>query len=173
MKTIGVDEPTHKELKKLSAHAKMNMGEYLHQAALYFKRTGIDPSTTDEQSPHKAIKGLDKRVEQIIAFIKTMEMEKLNPLFERLVRISSNLEDPKLPTRAHQEKIIASANKIINDSGKRYTEEKKSNEVRYKELHDAQLKSNQDLTKVLQELIDKQTHLEKIIDSKTAKKSFF
>ena len=98
MKTIAINEPTHKELKKLSEQAKMSMGDYMKEVALYFKRTGINPSTSDEQSPHKAIKVLDKRIEQVISFIKTMEQERLNPLLESLMRLTRDIGKTKLAT---------------------------------------------------------------------------
>ena len=177
MKTIAINEPTHKELKKLSEQAKMSMGDYMKEVALYFKRTGINPSTSDEQSPHKAIKVLDKRIEQVISFIKTMEQERLNPLLESLMRLTRDIGKTKLATAEGQEKIkdgtTNGINKLLTNLNTKYTEEKTASDAHYKKLDDERIKKDEDMTKLLTKLIASVEQLDKKVDEKLAKKGLF
>src|SRR5438105_3514634 len=92
-RTIAVDEQTHAEVKTLSKTLDLELGEFVKHSAVYFKKTGIDPSKSDNESPLKAIKELDKRVGQIVFFIKTQEHEKLNPLLEQLILVTRLLDE--------------------------------------------------------------------------------
>ena len=87
MKTINLDEYTHKELKSLCKKGKRSMVEFVRQGVVYFKKTGIDPSESVNESPQKAIRELAHRVEQIIGIIKTQEQERMNPLLEQLMML--------------------------------------------------------------------------------------
>ena len=115
MPNRAVDERTHKEAKKLCQTYDISLGELVQHSVMYFKKTGINPSDSDNESPIKAIKELDKHIGQIVAFIKTHEKEKLNPLLEYLIIISKQLDDTikKLPTTEHFKKVTDSVNILI------------------------------------------------------------
>lgn len=112
MPTIAIDESTHKEAKKLSKTHDLDLGELVHHCIMYFKKTGINPSEAENESPYKAIKELDKHIGQIVAFIRTQEQEKLNPLLERLLIMSRQLDGTikKLPTIERFNEVTKSVN---------------------------------------------------------------
>ena len=92
MKTINLDEYTHKELKSLCKVGKRSMVEFIRQGVVYFRKTGIDPNGSPDESPQKSIKELTRRVEQIIGVIKAQEQDKMNPLLEQLMMLVSRGE---------------------------------------------------------------------------------
>ena len=117
MPNIAVDDQTHKEAKKLCKTLDINLGELVQHSVVYFKKTGINPSNADNESPIKAIKELDKHIGQIVGFIRTLEKDKLNPLLEYLLILREQLDDTikKLPTKDHFEKVIDNVDVLINN----------------------------------------------------------
>src|ERR1017187_1243257 len=113
MTTIAIDKNTHKGAKTLCKAYELNLGELVQHSVVYFKKTGINPSQADNESPHKVLKELEKRIGQVVAFIKTHEQEKLNPLLEHLIIISRQLDDTIkiLPTVEHFNNMKDAANK--------------------------------------------------------------
>lgn len=84
MKTVGIDETTHKELKKIAKQNEKDMGSFIASAVTYFKATGIDPED-EKQSPKKAIEENNKRLNQVIAFIKKQESDHLFPILKKMM----------------------------------------------------------------------------------------
>ena len=123
MPNIALNEKAHEEVKKLANIFNLHIGEFVEHSIMYFKKTGINPSNADNESPIKAIKELDKHIGQIVGFIRTLEKEKLNPLLEHLLIISKQLDDTikKLPTTEHFKKVIDGVNILIEN----YTENHK------------------------------------------------
>jgi cell fate (sporulation/competence/biofilm development) regulator YlbF (YheA/YmcA/DUF963 family) len=124
MPNIAVDDNTHKEAKKLSKTLDISLGELVQHSVVYFKKTGINPANADNESPIKAIKELDKHIGQIVAFIRTQEKEKLNPLLEHLIIISKQLDDTitKLPKSERFEDVFKAVNQhasLLIDSHKK------------------------------------------------------
>ena len=117
MPNIAVDEHTHQEAKKLCKTLEINLGELVQHSVVYFKKTGIDPSKADSESPHKAIKELDRRVGQVVAYITKQDREKLNPLLEHLIIIGRQLDDTitKLPKSERFEAVMGKISTYIND----------------------------------------------------------
>ena len=115
MTTIAIDKHTHKDAKILCKAYELNLGELVQHSVVYFKKTGINPSQADNESPHKVLKELEKRIGQVVAFIKTHEQEKLNPLLEHLIIISRQLDDTIkiLPTVEHFKKVTTNVDKYI------------------------------------------------------------
>lgn len=116
MTTIAIDKLTHKEAKALSKTLELTLGELMKHGVIYFKKTGIDPSKSDIESPYKAIKELEKRVGQVVGYIKTQEQEKLNPLLEQLILVSRKLDEAliKLPASERFEQVIKGVNHHAN-----------------------------------------------------------
>jgi len=100
MHNIAVDDHTHKEAKTLCKTLDLTLGEFFKHCVIYVKKTGIDPSAADNESPHKVVKELEKRIGQLVAFIKKQEQEKMNPLLENLIILKHQMEDilKELPT---------------------------------------------------------------------------
>lgn len=77
MKSVGLQDNTHKKLKKLSATLNMSQGEFIDFAVTYFERVGLDPNTNVD---------ILKRIDQLIRFIRTFEKENLIPLYKETIK---------------------------------------------------------------------------------------
>jgi predicted TIM-barrel fold metal-dependent hydrolase len=124
MPSIAIDQHTHKEVKIICKTLDIPYGKFVLHSAVYFRKTGIDPSKSDNESPLKAIKELEKRVGQVVAYIKTQEQEKLNPLFEQLIILTRGLDEAtkKLPASERFEQVIKGVNhhaSLLVDSHKK------------------------------------------------------
>ena len=115
-KTIAVKEKIHKEVKTLSKTLELELGEFVEHSMLYFKKTGINPSKSVSESPLKAIEELNKRVGQVVGYIKTQEQEKLNPLLEQLIILTRILDEAikKLPASERFDQVIKGVNHHAN-----------------------------------------------------------
>lgn len=83
MKLVGVEQSTHEALKKYCKKNEMTMGEFVTHALAYFMNSGVNPNTPPESVKEELAK-IEKRVSQSIAFQKTFERDKLNPLLSDL-----------------------------------------------------------------------------------------
>jgi hypothetical protein len=115
-RTIAVNAQTHAEVKTLSKTLNLELGEFVKHSAVYFKKTGIDPSKSDNESPLKAIKELEKRVGQVVGFIKAQEQEKLNPLLEQLIFLTRTLDEAIkiLPKSERFDQVVKGVNHHAN-----------------------------------------------------------
>lgn len=115
MHNIAVDDHAHKDAKTLCKTLDLTLGEFFKHCVIYVKKTGIDPSKADSESPHKVVKELEKRIGQLVAFIKKQEQEKMNPLLENLIILKHQMEDilKKLPQAERFETAITTGNKAI------------------------------------------------------------
>lgn len=136
MPTIAVNEQTHKEAKALCKNLGINLGEFVKSSTHYFKRTGIDPSKSDNESPHKVVKELERRIGQVIAFIKTQERDKLNPLLEHLVILSRALEDTleKAPKEETFIKVMNRVSEMEEAEQKNHLEQMQQQQKYYRQL---------------------------------------
>jgi hypothetical protein len=116
MTSIAVNRHALKEAKLASKTLNLTLGEFVLHSAEYFRKTGIDPSKSDIESPYKAIKELEKRVGQVVGYIKTQEQEKLNPLLEQLIILSRRLDEAltKLPASERFDQVIKGVNHHAN-----------------------------------------------------------
>ena len=124
MTSIAVDQHTLKEARIASKTLDLSLGKFVLHSAVYFRKTGIDPSKSDMESPYKAIKELEKRVGQVVAYIKTQEQEKLNPLLEQLIILTRGLDEvlKKVPVSERFEQVIKGVNhhaSLLMDSHKK------------------------------------------------------
>lgn len=83
MKSIGVEDSTHETLKKYCKKYNLSMGEFVTHALAYFMNSGVNPNTPPDSVKEELAK-IEKRVSQSIAFQKTFERDKLNPLLSDL-----------------------------------------------------------------------------------------
>jgi len=92
MKSIGLSDEAHRRVHDLAKSLDMTYGQFVEQSALYFKRTGIDPSKEDVESPNKVLKEMERRLSSVIATLKRHEQERMTPLFEQLLILSREVE---------------------------------------------------------------------------------
>jgi arsenate reductase-like glutaredoxin family protein len=181
MPNIAVDEHTHKEAKKLCKTHDISLGELVQHSVIYFKKTGINPSDADNESPIKAIKELDKHVGQVVGFIKTHEKEKLNPLLEYLLVLRAQLDDTikKLPKAERFDAVVEAVNKhaglLIESHKKQVTVLQKTQQ----EINQESLKELKNITANLTNLIKgfntlhaDQEAIKTVIETKLSKKLF-
>ncbi len=174
MTTIAIDERTHKEAKTLCKTLNLNLGELVQHSVQYFKKTGIDPSKADSESPHKVVKELEKRIGQLVAFIKTQEQEKMNPLLENLIILKGQMEDilQKLPKAERFETTIATGNKailLLMENHKKEMDLLKESQQKRDSENKTVLN---DLTKTLSILQAEQSGIKEAIENKLSKKVF-
>ena len=124
-KTIAVDKKIHEEVKTLSKTLDLELGEFVKQSMLYFKKTGVNPSKSEHESPLKAIEELTKRVGQIVAFMKAFEKDKLSPLHEQLISLTNTLQASlkKLPTAERFEEVMKAINNNLSVITKNHKEQ--------------------------------------------------
>src|ERR1035437_3555544 len=92
-KTIAITEKIHEEVKTLCKTLGLEFGEFVEHSMLYFKKTGVNPSKSVDESPLKAMEELKKGVGQVVGFMKEHERKKLDPLHEELMLLTNTLAD--------------------------------------------------------------------------------
>ncbi len=181
MPTIAIDENTHKEAKKLSQTHDLDLGELVHHCIMYFKKTGINPGEAENESPYKAIKELDKHIGQVVAFIRTQEQEKLNPLLEHLIIISRQLDDTIkiLPTAERfnevMKNVTAHANLLKSNHQKEISELKEEQQkilAENRKERNTLITAVNNLTDAFNSLLAEQKTIKETIEVKLSKKVF-
>ena len=166
-RTIAVNAQTHAEVKTLSKTLNMELGEFVKHSVVYFKKTGIDPSKSDNESPLKVMKELEKRVGQVVAYIKTHEQEKLNPLLDQLISLTRKLDEAlkKLPASERFDQVIKGVNHHANllvDSHKKQMDF----------LRESQQKFTDENKRELAALVTQQKAIKEAIETKLKSKLF-
>ena len=175
-KTIAVTDKIHEEVKTLCKTLDLDLGAFVEHSMLYFKKTGIDPSKSDNESPQKAIEELKKVVRQVVGFMKEHEQKKLNPLHEDLILLKNTLGDSLkiLPKSERFEQVIKALNRIMDS----HTNEKASLEQSRQEImqeNKTQIRTLTTAIDTLAEMVNglkrQQNAMQETIDTKLAKKS--
>lgn len=179
MKSIAVSEHVHKEVKTLCKTLELTIGEFVKSSAHYFKRTGIDPSKSDNESPHKVVKELERRIGQVIAFIKTQETDKLNPLLEHLVILSRALEDTleKAPKEETFIRVMSRISEMEEAEQKYHLEQMKEQQKYYRQLlehlqnnylqtHNSTIRKMDEMAEAIKELKQQQENLIRLFKEK-------
>ena len=175
MKSIAISAQGHKEVKTLCKTLGLNMGEFVEHSTHYFKKTGIDPSKSDSESPHKVVKELEKRISQVIAYIKTHETDKLNPLLEHLIIISRQIEDT-IQKAPKEETFIRVMNKVSEtdlEQQKYNLEQQKAQHKYYRDILEHLEKNYQQTHTITMKKMDEMAEVinavKAIIESKLSK----
>ena len=166
-RTIAVNAQTHAEVKTLSKTLNMELGEFVKHSVVYFKKTGIDPSKSENESPVKIMKELEKRVGQVVAYIKTHEQEKLNPLVDQLISLTRKLDEAlkKLPASERFDQVIKGVNhhaNLLMDSHKKQMDF----------LRESQQKFTDENKRELAALVTQQKAIKEAIETKLKSKLF-
>ena len=169
-KTIAVTEKIHEEVKTLCKTLGLEFGEFVEHSMLYFKKTGVNPSKSVDESPLKAMEELKKGVGQVVGFMKEHERKKLDPLHEELMLLTNTLADSLkiLPTSERFEEVVTDLNRIIDYHEKEKAYLRQSRQ----EIIDENKKEMTALTKALNSLQAQQKAMQTIIDDKLTKKMF-
>lgn len=122
MKTISITDKTHKKLKTLADRESLSMSNFLEHAVGYFDKTKLNPKT-DVLSIKEEVQKLDKRVNQVIAFIRTFEKENLIPLYKEVQTANMQSIDTykKLP-KEEQLKNVSDNLKVLSHNMERMIE---------------------------------------------------
>jgi len=90
--TTNISRSHQQVLKKLARKFELSQVDFLNGAVEYFRKTGINP--TDElTSPKEEMAALNKRLDQVIRFMRVHERDKLSPLLDSLIIIDRRLKD--------------------------------------------------------------------------------
>ena len=172
--SIAVDQHTLKEARITSKTLDLSLGKFVLHSAEYFRKTGIDPSKSDIESPHKVMKELEKRAGQVVAYIKTHEQEKLNPLFEQLIILTRRLEESLkiLPTSERFDQAVKGVNYHANLSAENHKKQMDFLRQSQQEMNDEHKQELTALTKALSNLQAEQQAIKEAIETKLRGKIF-
>lgn len=90
MKTVGINDEIHSRLKVYCNNQDLNLGEFIDCSLSYFEKTGSNPKL--DEAPRDEINKLIKRLDQVIAFIRSQEKEYIRPAFEQVSIIEKRLK---------------------------------------------------------------------------------
>jgi prefoldin subunit 5 len=156
MKTVGIDDFTHKQLKSLCKTYGKSIVEFIRHGVVYFKKTGINPEESTNESPQKAIRELARRVEQIIGVIKAQQQDTMNPLLEQLMMLVSRMEMllGDAPKETTFKIVLSRTEEMIEADQKHHLEQLTTQHKYYKEQMDALQKSYGQINEVTLEKMD-------------------
>lgn len=109
--TVNIKREYQKELRKMSQSWGMSQVEFLNNAIWYFKKTGINPKSTIF-SPKEEIAKLDKRLDQVIKFLRHQERDKLSPLLDEIIIAERRLKE-SLALGVDKEDFVSLQNTIL------------------------------------------------------------
>jgi len=153
MKSVGIKEDTHKELKKLTQIYEVDMGKFIADSVEYFKSTGINPADKSK-SYTEELKNVKKEINRLIGFQKTFEKNHLFPLFESMLRIATQLNGviPK------EEGSLLATNTIVRGYLEQHLEKSANNTISTIQ------KTNQKIDNLQKDINDLKTTLSVILD---------
>jgi hypothetical protein len=173
-RTIAVNAQTHADVKTLSKTLNMELGEFVKHSAVYFKKTGIDPSKSENESPHKVMKELVTRVGQVVAYIKTHEQEKLNPLLDQLIILTRKLDEALniLPKSERFDQVIKGVNHHANLQVDNHKKQMDFLRQSQQKINDESKQELTALTKAIGSLQVEQKAIKEVIETKLKSKLF-
>ena len=180
-RTIAVEKKIHEEVKTLCKTLDLELGEFVKQSMLYFKKTGINPGKSDHESPLKAMEELIKVVRQVVGFMKDHEQKKLSPLHDGLLLLKNTLGDslkilPKSERFEQVVKLIVDHTNLLEDHHVKrmdFLTESRQEIMQENKTQLSTLTTAIDtLTKALSSLQAQQEAMQKTIDDKLNKKMF-
>lgn len=181
MKSIAINDHAHKEVKKYCQTLGITIGEFVEYSTTYFRNAGIDPSKSDAESPHKVVKELEKRIGQIVAYIRTHEKEKLDPLLESLIILNRQLEDfiIQAPKEESFKKVLSNVSQLLAAQKKASLEQEERQAKSHQENNKVILDSFNELSGAIQKLQQaqvsmkaEQSTIKEVIETKLSKKIF-
>lgn len=101
-KSILIDKSYHKDLMRLCKEQNYTLKDFIQEAILFFKSTGLTPKDRGH-STSNLIKKLDKR---IIGFILTQEQDILKPMQSDITELKEFQENKT-------QKLVESLNRVL------------------------------------------------------------
>ncbi|WP_312297963.1 BfmA/BtgA family mobilization protein [Chryseobacterium sp.] len=89
--TIAISQQDLKRLEGFVKRKGISKKDFITISLDFFERTGLDPSK--HESPKAELEKVLKRIDQIIAFIKTQEKETIRPSFEAIVSSEERIKN--------------------------------------------------------------------------------
>lgn len=89
--TIAISQQDLKRLESFVRKKGLSKKEFITVSLDFFERTGLDP--VKHESPKAELEKVIKRIDQIIAFIKTQEKETIRPSFEAIVSSEERIKN--------------------------------------------------------------------------------
>jgi len=123
LSTTNISQSHLKQLKRLSNSHGLTQVDFINSSIDYFRKTGINP-VEEIYSPREEIAKLEKRVEEILKFIRIHERDKLTPLVDQLIILQKRLSDG-YSNVATEEMIKEHFDKVRNIINNLYSEIKK------------------------------------------------
>jgi hypothetical protein len=128
--TVTIDRETARKLERLAKQTGQTKKDFLSLSLDYFEKYGINPAT--HETPIQEMERLRKRLDQVIAFIRTQEKDKINPMFEAItateVRIKNDLDT--IAKKQSVQELKSLLNSVLNSLRTRETEEQKNSTLR-------------------------------------------
>lgn len=128
--TVAISPDAAKKLDVFCRDKNITKKDFISLSLSYFERFGINPAK--HESPSAEIEKLRKRLDQVIAFIRTQEKDKINPMFEAITtseaRIKNDLDT--IVKIEHFDNLVDALNKIIEGIMQDAEQESKANKTR-------------------------------------------
>lgn len=164
MKLVGVEESTHEALKKYCKKNGLTMGEFVTHALAYFMSSGISP-TSPPQSVKEELTKIEKRVSQGIAFQKTFERDRLNPLLSDLAEAVVMIR--KSGNAATTEDVEIWANKLFHTLQEKAHKPQMDKIKKMEEnIQTTEMKTLEELTSIKEQLNEMMGKLEEQLNKK-------
>ncbi|WP_282148411.1 BfmA/BtgA family mobilization protein [Algibacter lectus] len=141
-KSILISPLHHKELKKLSESNRLSYYKLVEEMIMYFKKTGIDPTDSKNESPSKGLKELDKR---LVSFLKVQERDILKPMRQDIYENSKDQKQQIENVYTNLIEALNSLNGFGNNRRDRIIEEIANQEISIKKIEEQQLNLKSDL----------------------------
>jgi len=109
--TVTVGKFEAKKLKKMADNYKISQQEMINKMIDYFSKTGIDP-TGEPENPTAQLAEMNKRLNQVVAFQKEFEKNKLQPVLDELVILERRMKGLDID-------MIVKMNENINNNTKK------------------------------------------------------
>ncbi len=105
MKTIQIEDHFDKALEKLKINLKKPKKTIVQEAIEYIRHHKIDPANLKDANPTQAIQKLRN---DLIAYIKTHETKKIQPLLDKLTIVAQQMQSSNIAQHNSDMKIMKS-----------------------------------------------------------------
>ena len=133
-------------------------------AIWYFKKTGINPQSTIF-SPKEEIAKLEKRLDQVVKFLRHQERDKLSPLLDEIIIAERRLKET-LALGVDKEDFVSLQNKILEIEEVVKSQDTKNKKYMFHPIQEINEMLKSQLTEISQnrnEIAESKFHLNRLI----------
>ena len=162
--TVNIKKEYQKELRKMSQSWGMSQVEFLNNAIWYFKKTGINPQSP-LFSPKEEIAKLDKRLDQVIKFLRHQEKDKLSPLLDEIIISERRLKE-SLALGVDKDDFDSLQKKIVEIEAVTKNQDGKNKKYMFYSLQEVEKLFESQLSEIIKnrkEIDETKSHLSSII----------